>query len=421
MTYTFDNMGLHPSILTALEAMQFQTPTPIQEKTIPLALQGLDIMGTAQTGTGKTAAYAIPVLQYLLNNPQAHTALVLTPTRELADQVHEAIRKLMGFRSPIKTALLIGGEPIFPQLRQLKRHPQLVVGTPGRVYDHIQRKTLSLRNAHFLVLDETDRMLDMGFSIQLDQIATYLPAKRQTLMFSATMAPGVTKVAERYLNEPTQITIGQTNNPAETVKQVTLETTAEKKYNDLITQIQAFDGACVIFVKTKFGADDLSERLQQHGFFAEAIHGGLHQRKRDRVIQKFRKNDLRLLVATDLAARGLDIPHLEYVINYDLPQCPEDYIHRIGRTGRAGAEGTAINLITHQDRFKWRSICKLMGLKDPYPPAPRRQQAGDSRFQGGKKPGRFGSNSRFKPAFSTEGEGKRRFSGGFFGRKSAAR
>ncbi len=370
----FNSLGLHPSILASLEAMNFQVPTPIQQQTIPPALQGLDVLGSAQTGTGKTAAYAIPVISYLINSPKS-SALILTPTRELAAQVHDAIRQMLGAQSPIKSALLIGGESLGFQFRQLKQRPQLLVGTPGRIFDHIQRRTLTLSNTGFLVLDETDRMLDMGFAIQLEQIAEHLPEIRQTLMFSATMAPGVSKVAENYLKDPVRISIGSTTNPVDKIKQETVHTSEADKYTVLLQQLETFKGSCVIFVKTKFGADKLATRLHKDNFAVEAIHGGLRQNKRDRVIYDFRNMKHRILVATDLAARGLDIPHIECVINFDLPQCPEDYIHRIGRTGRAGAEGRAINLLTSQDQFKWRCICRLMKPEEKYQ-APRGMMGG---------------------------------------------
>jgi ATP-dependent RNA helicase DeaD len=362
----FKSLGLHPDILASLEAMSFTAPTPIQQKTIPPALEGMDVLGCAQTGTGKTAAYGIPAISHLINSPD-QLVLVLTPTRELAAQVHDSIRQMLGDESEINSSLLIGGDSMAGQIRQLSRRPRLIVGTPGRVNDHIERGTLKLANAGFLILDETDRMLDMGFSIQIEQIAKYLPKERQTLMFSATMAPGVARVAQNYLKNPVRISIGSTSTPVEKIKQETLQTTEAEKYELLLKQLDLFQGTCVVFVKTKIGADKLAMRLYKSNHRVVAIHGGLQQRARDRAIFDFRNSKHRILVATDVAARGLDIPHIECVINYDLPQCPEDYIHRIGRTGRAGAEGKAVNLLTSQDQIKWRSICRLINPNEKPP------------------------------------------------------
>ncbi|MFM8454094.1 MAG: DEAD/DEAH box helicase [Gammaproteobacteria bacterium] len=359
---SFEEFGLSEVLLSSLKAMEFKTPTPIQAQTIPLALEGRDIMGSAQTGTGKTAAYGIPAVAHILDNPSFHsTVLVLTPTRELASQVYATLKQILGGKqSRVNTALLIGGESMYLQFRQLKNRPRLIVGTPGRINDHLDRGSLILDNAGFLVLDETDRMLDMGFSIQLQQIAKHLPKERQTLMFSATMPQSVMKIAESYLNNPVRVSIAGTNKPAEKIKQEAVRTSESEKYGILLKKLDQVEGSVIIFVKLKAGADRLAERLCESGHNADAIHGDLRQKCRDRAIQNFRKLKSRILVATDIAARGLDVPSVECVVNYDLPQCPEDYIHRIGRTARAGAEGEAINLITPADLSKWRSICRLI-------------------------------------------------------------
>ncbi len=359
----FDSWGLPEVLLQALEAMAFQKPTPIQAQTIPLALQGRDILGSAQTGTGKTAAYGIPLASYLINTDG--DALILTPTRELAMQVLTTLKQILGGRkSPIRASLLIGGESIFRQLTQLRTGPRLIVGTPGRVIDHLSRGTLKLHKAAFVVFDETDRMLDMGFTAQLQEIVRHLPQKRQTLMFSATMAQNIVKVAQSYLSNPERISVGSTTTPIAKIKQEQIRTSESEKYNVLVEQLERLDGSCIVFMKTKWSADKLAARLAEQGYGADAIHGDLRQRERERVIRAFREKQIRILVATDVAARGLDIPHIECVVNYDLPVCPEDYIHRIGRTGRAGAEGTAINLITSQDGVRWRNICRMMDPQD---------------------------------------------------------
>ncbi len=355
----FEELGLPANILTALKNINFTTPTPIQEQAIPVALEGYDILGSAQTGTGKTAAFAIPMIAHLLNCPKS-TALILLPTRELAQQVLEAANKMLGKDSGINSALLIGGDSMVKQLQQLKRNPRIIVGTPGRINDHLLRHSLKLTNTDFLVLDETDRMLDMGFGIQLEQIAKFLSNDRQTLMFSATMPKNIMNLSRKYLRNPVRISVGDSNAIATNIKQELIKTSEAEKYGALMNQLQTRTGSVLIFVKTKFGADRLAQKLVKENQSADAIHGDLRQCKREKVILNFRNQKNRILVATDIAARGLDIPHIENVINYDLPQCPEDYIHRIGRTARAGAEGTAINLLTPKDGPKWKEIYKLL-------------------------------------------------------------
>ncbi len=391
MTDSFNSFGLNPKLMQALARMQFTTPTPVQAEAIPLALQGRDILGSAQTGTGKTGAFGIPVIHHLIENPEA-AALVMTPTRELASQVLAAMQQMIPVAG-INTALLIGGEPMPRQFRQLDRRPRLIVGTPGRINDHLQKGTLKLHNAAFLVLDETDRMLDMGFGVQIERIVGQMPQARQTMLFSATLPANITKLSAKYLNEPARVAVGSTTNVASKVTQELVQTTDGDKYNQLVTQLEARNGSVIIFIKTKYGTERMAKRLTEAGHVADAIHGDLQQKKRDRVIQAFRDKKFRVLVATDVAARGLDIPHIEHVINYDMPQCPEDYIHRIGRTARAGAQGAAVNLITPADRVKWRAIHKLMHGNNSEPEgfaAPKRQynDGGKKKFfgkgQGGK-------------------------------------
>jgi len=353
--FTFD---LPEFLLLSLDRMKITTPTPIQEAAIPVAMGGKDILASAQTGTGKTIAYMLPIIANILNNKGS--ALIMTPTRELALQVKTTLDHLLGKKPAFSSAVLIGGEPITKQFGQLRRFPRLVIGTPGRIIDHITRKTLSLKETHFLVLDETDRMLDMGFSEQLEEINKYLPQERQTLMFSATLPPNIMKLSQKYLRDPQRIAIGAVNQPIAKIQQDTIHTSHSEKFTKLLKEIDQREGSIIVFVKTKRGADILSDKLQDEGHSADAIHGDLQQRKRERVIQAFRNRRNRIMVATDVAARGLDVPHIEHVINYDLPQCPEDYIHRIGRTGRAGAEGRALSFITSDEAGKWRMIQRLI-------------------------------------------------------------
>ena len=393
----FTQFHLPPKLLHSLTRMQFTEPTPIQAQTIPLALAGKDVLGTAQTGTGKTGAFGIPVIAQLMQQPEA-MALIMTPTRELAGQVLAALQQMNPMQD-IRSALLIGGEPMPRQFRQLQQQPRLIVGTPGRINDHLQRGTLRLGAVRVLVLDETDRMLDMGFGVQIDAVVARLSAERQTLLFSATLPPNIVKLAGKYQRDPVRVAVGSTVTPMAKIQQEQIQLGEADKYPQLLQQLTSREGSIIVFVKTKHGADRLADKLGKADHRAAAIHGNLQQRKRDRVIQQFRDQEFRILVATDVAARGLDIPHIAHVINYDLPQCPEDYIHRIGRTARAGAEGRAVNLVTPADNAKWRAIHKLMHGVAPEGEAPRR--SGGSRTgapwkQGG---GRSGAGGKPRNAF----------------------
>lgn len=411
----FSQFGLPVQLNVALERMKYTTPTPIQQKAIPLALNGSDILGSAQTGTGKTAAFGIPLVARVLSNPRGN-AIVLTPTRELATQVMTVITQLLGQRSFVQAVLLIGGDSMHKQTAQLKMRPRIIVGTPGRINDHLERGNLILHDTNFLVLDETDRMLDMGFGIQIDRIVKFLPQTRQTLMFSATLPPEIVKMSAKYLKNPERIAVGSVNAPVVKIQQEIIHVNDSGKYDELTKQINARDGSIIVFVKTKRSADRLSERLNKNGSKADTIHGDLHQRKREKVIQGFRDMKFRILVATDIAARGLDIPHIEHVINYDLPQCPEDYIHRIGRTGRNGSEGSAVCLISPDDGLKWRAIHRLMNPNEAPPQMPRGTAGeGKPRNYGAKKPygakGGRGGNSAGKASGngSGNGNGNKRF------------
>ena len=391
---TFESFGLSEDLNKSLSKMDYTTPTPIQAQAIPMALDGHDILGSAQTGTGKTAAFSIPLVEKILSSKKGG-ALVLTPTRELAKQVFEVIHQLLGHKSPINTAFIIGGEPMGKQLNQLKRNPRIIVGTPGRINDHLERKTIDLRDTDFLVLDETDRMLDMGFGVQLDRIIKFLPEKRQTLMFSATLPSGIVKLSSKYLNKPQRISVGETNVIAKNIKQEVVRIEQGAKYQELLNQLYDRTGSVIVFIKTKHGADRMAKNLRRDGFTSEALHGDLRQNKRDKVMQNFRKKNFRVLIATDIAARGLDVPHIEHVINYDLPQVAEDYIHRMGRTARAGSTGSAISFVSNPDKQKWAAIERLL---DP-----------------NAKPGRGGNergNRKGKP---------RRSSGGFKGNRDRKR
>ena len=355
----FSDLNIENKLKRSIELAEFKTPTPIQSQSIPISLEGKDVLGTAQTGTGKTLAFTIPMLNKLLKDKQA-MALIICPTRELATQVMETVLKLNIREIGIGNALLIGGESMQKQLRQLKKRARIIVGTPGRINDHIERKSLNLSKVNYLVLDETDRMLDMGFTPQIEVILKFIPKDHQTLLFSATLPENILKISQKYLNNPERVSVGSLSTPIEKIKQETFQITADKKYHELINQLVERSGSILVFVKTKHGADKIVKRLKYDGHKADAIHGNLRQSKRDRVIRGFRNGNSRILIATDVAARGLDIPVIKHVINYDLPQVPEDYIHRIGRTGRAGKDGSALTFLTNNDRSMWRSIQKLI-------------------------------------------------------------
>ncbi len=405
---SFKEFDLPENLQHSLQHLGFIEPTPIQSATIDSALKGNDILGSAQTGTGKTGAFGIPLLAKLINNKQS-AALVIAPTRELATQVMKSITDMIGKKSDIKNALLIGGESIGKQLSALRRKPRLFVGTPGRINDHLERGTLKLKNVDYLVLDETDRMLDMGFSIQIDNIVKHLPKERQTLLFSATLPKNIVKIASSYMQDPQRIAVGSTTNPAKNIKQTNIHISESEKYDELLKQLSKRDGSIIVFVKTKFGTEKMAKKLNTEGYKANAIHGDLQHRKRERVINSFRNKKYKILVATDIAARGLDIPHIEHVINHDLPQCPEDYIHRIGRTARAGADGEAVCFISPAEKGKWGAIMRLI---DPESKEAKfkdnKKQGGKGRKFGGKKFGRSNNKgSNFKPSSNNKNKRKK--------------
>ena len=360
----FSDFNLTSPILDKLQKLNLSIPTPIQALSIPLALEGRDLLGPAQTGTGKTFAFGLPLVNHLALNKDS-SALILTPTRELALQVLTAIKSLTSKGNLLDAALLIGGDPIQKQLKQLKK-ARLVVGTPGRMKDHLKRNSLKLNKFDYLVLDETDRMLDMGFVDDIKSIIEKLPS-HQTLLFSATLPKKISDLAQKFLNNPQRIIAGKENTPIIDIKQEVRNVSQKEKFSQLKIELLERKGSIVLFVKTKRSADKIALQLRKDKFNAEAIHGDLRQSKREKVLMKFRKNKFQILVATDVAARGLDIPHIGHVINYDIPQNPEDYIHRIGRTARAGAKGSALTFLSPTDQKNWHLIEKLIN-PDAQPP-----------------------------------------------------
>lgn len=357
----FHSLDIPDILKTSLQRMKFTVPTPIQVKVIPLALEGKDIVGSAQTGTGKTMAFIIPIITKLLLISDSK-ALVLTPTRELAAQIQKVINEILIGINKISSVLLIGGEPVLKQIQKLRSKPRIIVGTPGRVNDHLVRKSLSLKDVELLVIDESDRMLDMGFSIQIDKIIQHLPSDRQTMMFSATFSPEVLLLAKKYLRNAERIAVGTLNKAAPKIQQDIVRTSGIKKYDDLVNELQKRDGSIIVFVNTKHAAKKLTEKLAKNNHSVSTLHGDIEHRKRERVIDDFRSQSFRIMIATDVAARGLDIPHIKHVINYDLPRCHEDYIHRIGRTARAENIGSAVSFILPDEMRLWKNIERFMNV-----------------------------------------------------------
>jgi ATP-dependent RNA helicase RhlE len=363
----FSDFGLASPILEAVAAEGYTIPTPIQLQAIPQVLRGRDLCGIAQTGTGKTAAFALPILQRFCNTPARRTAgacraLVLSPTRELASQIAESFRAY-GRELPLSTAVVFGGVPIGAQQRRLAAGIDILVATPGRLLDLIDRKSLSLSRVEILVLDEADRMLDLGFIHALRRIVKLLPRQRQTLLFSATMPRTIASLAEEYLKDPVNVAVTPAATTVELVDQRVLFVSSDRKRDALATLLgdPAFERV-LVFTRTKHGADRVVRHLGAAGIEAIAIHGNKSQPQRERALAGFRTGGSRVLVATDIAARGIDVEGVSHVINFELPNVPEDYVHRIGRTARAGAAGVAISLCSDDERSYLRDIEKLTRL-----------------------------------------------------------
>lgn len=355
----FSELGLAPQLLKSVEAMGFEEATPIQEQTIPLALEGLDVIGQAQTGTGKTAAFGLPMLQKIDTGNRSVQGLVIAPTRELAIQTQEELYRL-GRDKRVSVQVVYGGADIGRQIRALKNNPHIVVGTPGRLLDHIKRKTLRLANVETLVLDEADEMLNMGFLEDIEAIINETPNERQTLLFSATMPPSIKRIGVQFMKDPHHVQIKAAEMTATLVEQYFVRC---KDYEKFDTMTRLFDvqnpELAIVFGRTKRRVDELSKGLELRGYRAEGIHGDLTQKKRMSVLHDFKHGNLDILVATDVAARGLDISGVTHVYNYDIPQDPESYVHRVGRTGRAGKEGMSVTFVTPNEMDYLRTIENL--------------------------------------------------------------
>ena len=360
---TFQSLGLIEALLKAVRLQGYESPSPIQQKAIPPILEGLDVLASAQTGTGKTAGFTLPMLQILSKNPVPHRrpvrALVLTPTRELADQVFTNVKHYSKFLD-LRAAVIFGGVNQNPQIKQLRNGVDVLVATPGRLIDLENQGHLSLSKVEIFVLDEADRMLDMGFKRDIDKIRSLIPSRRQNLMFSATFSREIKSLAQTILRRPTLVEATPENTTVEAIAQQIYRVAKEKKTKLLIKLIQ--DGQwqqVLVFTRTKHGANNLCKKLESARISAMAIHGNKSQGARTKALAGFKNKDIRVLVATDIAARGLDIPLLPHVVNYELPNIPEDYVHRIGRTGRAGANGVALSLVCAEETSYLASIEKL--------------------------------------------------------------
>jgi ATP-dependent RNA helicase RhlE len=361
---TFRNLGLSTDLLRAVAEQGYDTPTPIQQQAIPAVLQGNDILASAQTGTGKTAGFTLPLLHRLSAAPskghRAPRALILTPTRELAAQVNDSV-KTYGKYLTLRSAAIYGGVSLEPQIQALRRGVDILVATPGRLLDHLGQKTLDLSQVEMLVLDECDRMLDMGFIHDIRKILAKLPASRQTLLFSATFSKVIQQLANTLLKSPTLIEVAPRNTAAEQVKQVVYPVDRDRK-RELLSHMIGFHNwqQVLVFTRTKHGANRLAEQLAKDGLKTTAIHGNKTQAARTRALNDFKQGKVRVLVATDVASRGLDIDQLPHVVNFELPNVPEDYVHRIGRTGRAGNEGRAVSLVCADEYPFLQNIERLL-------------------------------------------------------------
>jgi ATP-dependent RNA helicase DeaD len=360
---TFQQMSLDSELQRALVSLNFTEPTKIQNAVIPIADQGFDLMACAETGSGKTAAYGIPLVSKLLNNPKAH-ALVLAPTRELAHQISEFFRDLTSHCPQIQVTSIVGGADMRRQLQTLKKRPRIIVATPGRLIDHLKRRSLNPIHTEVLILDEGDRMLDMGFAPQLDKILTYLPKKRQTSLFTATLSEKVQKLANKYLNQPKFIRIGQASQPVASITQAIVQVKHKEKDSQIINELNQRQGSVIVFTRTKQRTNVLARVLTKSGFAVDLIHGGRSQGQRNKAIQNFKMGRSRILCATDVASRGIDIPCVEHVINFDLPRLDEDYVHRIGRTARNGATGQALSFVMPDEHRIWQTLARKYKIKD---------------------------------------------------------
>lgn len=360
----FEDLGLSENVLRALDEYGYKEPTPIQVKTIPFIMQGKDVIGQSQTGTGKTASFGLPLIESIDVNLNKVQAIILCPTRELATQVTGELRKFTKYKEGVKVLAVYGGESIERQIKGLKQGVKIVVGTPGRVMDHMRRKTLKLDNVKMCVLDEADEMLNMGFEEDIETILKEVPSERQTVLFSATMNKRILGITKKYLKEPKNIKIKVKELTVDRIEQISLEVKQAMKDDTVMRLIDLNNPTkAVVFCNTKRKVDDLIEKLKSNGYKAESLHGDIKQAQRDRIMKRFKTGEFQILVATDVVARGIDVDELELVINYDIPQEEEYYVHRIGRTGRNGNIGKAYTFVVGKEKSKIYSIQKYANTK----------------------------------------------------------
>jgi ATP-dependent RNA helicase DeaD len=360
---TFADLQIHPAVLQAVADVGYETPSPIQAATIPAMMAGSDVVGLAQTGTGKTAAFAIPILSKIDTADKSTQALVLAPTRELALQVAEAFGRY-GAHLSVNVLPVYGGASYGPQLAGLKRGAQVVVGTPGRVIDHLERGRLDLTHLDYLVLDEADEMLQMGFAEDVERILSDTPEYKQVALFSATMPPAIRKITTKYLHDPVEVTVKSKTATADNISQRYIQVAGARKMDALTRVLEVEQGdAMIVFVRTKQATEEVADRLKARGFAAAAINGDIPQAQRERTIAALKEGKLDILIATDVAARGLDVERISHVLNYDIPHDPESYVHRIGRTGRAGRSGSALLFVTPRERHLLKSIERVSRQK----------------------------------------------------------
>jgi ATP-dependent RNA helicase RhlE len=427
---TFEGLGIAPKLFEMIIKNKFTTPTPIQLRSIPIAIEGKDLMGIAQTGTGKTMAFGIPMIQRLAQTRGEKKGLILVPTRELALQVDESLRKI-GTAIGLRTAVLIGGEAMGKQLRALKLNPNIIVATPGRINDHLENSGLNLSNVGILVLDEADRMLDMGFAPQIEKILKKVPKQRQTMLFSATMPDEIVKMANSYMLKPLRVEVAPAGTAVKTVTQELFFVEKAQKNNLLHTLLSDYKGSVLVFSRTKYKARDIARLVRNMGHTATEIHSNRSLGQRKEALEGFKLGKYRVLVATDIAARGIDVTGIELVINFDLPATAEDYVHRIGRTGRAGMTGRAITFAQNDQKREVRSIERLiqrnlpvsklpesmanMKLSAPLPDERPERGPRGGRFSGGSRGGRGSQGGRRDDARPPQSRGQSRgsASGGF--------
>jgi len=360
---TFADLQIHPSVLQAVKDVGYESPSPIQAETIPAMLAGSDVVGLAQTGTGKTAAFAIPILSKIDTSSRTTQALVLAPTRELALQVAEAFSRY-GAHLNVNVLPVYGGSSYGPQLAGLKRGAQIVVGTPGRVIDHLEKGTLDVSHLDYMVLDEADEMLQMGFAEDVERILADTPEYKQVALFSATMPPAIKKITAKYLHDPVEVTVKSKTQTAENITQRYIQVSYPRKMDALTRLLEIEQGdAMIVFVRTKQATEEVAEKLKARGFAAAAINGDIPQAVRERTINALKDGSIDILVATDVAARGLDVERISHVVNFDIPHDPESYVHRIGRTGRAGRSGTALLFVTPRERHLLGAIERVTRQK----------------------------------------------------------